>query len=776
MTSRPKQALPFAEKDEEWKNNNVIYHIGRCNIYPVTNTDAATLYAAAAGKLDEKLYTYVTNPLNMERPELKGYPSKMRNIDIISPNIQSLMGELNERFFEPIVIIINENVNNRIQQAEFDLRLNQIKQEFINGLVQKGMMPEEIAQTPMPDEVVKKTVSNLKAEIAKIGQDAVNIILQDCKIDQIRRKTFYDFIVLGRFFTYRTVRNNNPICNWTSPMEISYPQDPNIDYVHDGQSVRRAVNLPFTTLVDMFTESEQFQKILPDVESTLGQLGYQTIFTGGLTTDMLLGISSNNYYNTQGEGVLLEHVQWKSLRMMKRVTGKDMFGNEYKEDYDETYEALPNEDVEIYWVNQTWEGYRINSKWIIDVQPLEFQMGTYDNPSSCKLEYNGRVFGNNYIVPLSHVEKGIVYQIKYNIAHYHLEKIMNKNKDKITFFPLGAIPKKEGWDEFTVMYYADAHGYFFLDETDPSVTAAMQYMKVLDMSLYQYIKEIYGVLRQIKEDWDESIGFNRQRRGQNMASDGKGVNEESIFRSALVSEEFFTQHEECIVEDLNYLMSISKAAWIEGKKGSYSTSEFKRVDYNIDPTIYPYSDLNIYVKNSGKVKREVDSMKNVLGTLAQQTQNFSILPKIVQATNMPKLIEQLEELEAALAKSQEAAQQAEQQKVQLENESKENDRQLKIYEIDEQRDGNKEIALINLQGKLLSLEGGDTNGDGKIDAKDSATIALQRMDMVNKLQLEREKLMLKNKEIDTNARVAREQMQTDLQKAAIAARKAKKAS
>lgn len=759
MTSRPKQAIPESEKDAEWRKKNVLYWIGRCNIYPVTNADAAILYAAAAGKLDEKLYTYVTNPLNIDRPDLKGYPAKMRNIDIISPNVLSLMGEINERFFEPVVIIINEQLESKIAQEEYNLRLEKIKQEFINGLVEKGFLPEEIAETPLPDEIIKKTVSNLQREVAKMGQDAVEIILQDCKVDAVRRKTYYDFVVLGRFFTYSTILNKNPYYTWVSPMEISFPQDPNIDNVCNGQCVRRSVYTPFTTMIDIFQDDEEFQEIRDKLESELGQMGYQTIFTGGITTDMLLGMNGNNaYYNNQGDGVFLEHVQWKSQRKMLKVTGVGPFNNEYVEHYDETYEALPNEKVEVYYVNQVWEGYRANNRYIFGVRPLEHQMGTYDNPSACRLEYGGRVFGNNYITPLSHVEKGIVYQIKYNIAHYHLEKMMNKNKDKISTLPLGIIPKKEGWDEFTMMYYADAHGYFFIDETDPSALQAMQYLKVLDMSLYQYIKEMYGILRQIKEDWDESIGFNRQRRGQTMASDGKGVNEEALFRSSLVTEEFNTQHEEIIVEDLNYLMSLSKIAWQDGKKGAYAKGDFARVDYNIDPTVYPYSDINVYVKNSGKVKKEVDAMKNVLGTIAQQTEQYSILPKIIQSTNMPKLIDQLEEIERKLAERQQAALKAEQEKVAADNENKERDRQLKIYEIDT----DKEIKLLEIQTKLLDNINVDTNGDGKIDASDQANLELKRMELLKKYSLEYAKLNeAKNKRFQ-EAQLQRENMENDL--------------
>lgn len=155
--NRPKQKVSVSEKKKKsWKEGNVTYWIARCNTYPISNNDAVRLYKAAAGKLEEEDYTYVTNPLNTERPELMGYPSKMRNIDIISPNIQTLTGELNERFFNPMVSALNSNFKSLKEQKEFDLRFNMMKQLFVNDLVEQGLSPEELKQQPDNPEVIKK--------------------------------------------------------------------------------------------------------------------------------------------------------------------------------------------------------------------------------------------------------------------------------------------------------------------------------------------------------------------------------------------------------------------------------------------------------------------------------------------------------------------------------------------------------------------------------------------------------------------------------------------
>jgi len=641
-TTRPKQKLRKIEKDKDWKIRNATYWLGRCNYYPIANNEAISLLSAAAGKLDESVYTYVTNPLNTDRPNLQGYPSKMRNIDIISPNLLMLMGELNNRLFNPIVVAVNSDLQSKKEAKEKEMVLEQVKRDFINGLVEKGLLPEEIAKTPLPQEIINKTVSTLKDEMSIMGQQALDVIIKDKKVDEIRRKTFYDFIVLSRCFSYKAVRSNDLEYDWVSPLEISFINHPTLRNVENAEAVSRKVVLPFNTVVDMFSDEPEFQDIIDELETKISVTNYQPMYAG-FTTAMLRG-ENNQPYSTQSEGIFVEHFVFTSLCLKLKVSGVDIFGNPYTEEYDEDYIPSPTETVEEHWVNEKWHGYRIDGKHIIGVEPIDLQRGTIDNPNKCKNPYNGVIFNNNYIIPQSIVEKGIVYQIKYNIVHYHLEKTLAKNKDKMVFMPLGVIPQKEGWDEFTFLYYGDAHGFLFGDETNSQVLQAMQYIKSIDMSTLGYVKDMYGILQQIKADWDESIGVSRQRKGQAMASDGKSVNEEAVFRSSVMSEEFFKQHEDFIMSDLQGLLDLSQVAWSQGKKGTYVNSEFKNVYYDLNPEVFCYADFQIFVENSARTARQVAMLQEQLGSIAQQTNNISILPRIAQATNLSKLAEELKEI------------------------------------------------------------------------------------------------------------------------------------
>jgi hypothetical protein len=748
---RPKQkVLQGVKNTKDWKHNNIRYWGSKCNATFFNFKDMLVLFKTAAGILDESDYTYITNPLNTTDPKLKGYPAKMRNLDIVSPNIMMLMGELIDRFFNPVVVILNSDVKNQKLEKDYEIIKNYLKQEFINGLVSDGLLPQEQAVEQSQQKLEKELSKDYKNELAIIGQNALEYIMSFNEVLRIRRKTFYDFIVCSRFFTYRDICNEDLDYEYVSPFELSYLASPNVDFVEDAQAVRKRVKMTINQIIDKFREHPDFTKeIIDDLElniSSIGGAGF-SLNAPDLTQQFNSVFLTNNLHSsTDGTGV--EHIQWTSMKLMKKVEGTNIDGSKYIEEYDESYIPLEGEKVTDIWVNSKHEGYIINDKWVLGGEALEYQRGNINNPSKCKNSYNGRIFGNNYVIPQSIVQKGLIYQIKYNTVHYLMEKTLAKNKDKITIFPMGLVPEKEGFDMFTTMYYADAHGFLFIDETSEKAIAALQYMKVLDMSLGNYIQQSYQILQQIKQDWDDSVGVNRQRKGAMLASDGKGVSEQAEYRSAVMSEEFFMQHEEAIIKDIQCLVDLSKVAWQHGKKASFLNSNSKEVMLEIDPTVYSGLDLGVFVKNSKKEQQKIQAFQSQVGTIAQQTQNFSMLGKILDSTNMAELIKDMEELENKLNEQQQAQQETENKLEAARLESEEKDRQLKVYEIDENNERARDTALISAQASLLGSQEGV---EGVDDAMLLEDMNHKRLELASKIGIEREKILeSKNKRIDDN--------------------------
>lgn len=754
---RPKQRVSKKVKEtKEWKEANNNYWISRCNSF-YHSKDVDILYKAAAGKLDESDYTYVTNPLGSDNPKLQGYPSKMRNVDILSGNITTLLGELISRYFNPMAIAINADNKNKQYEQELSVRVDYFMQEFVNELVQQGLAPEEISKQQEPLEVKLKKVLNLKDEYAIIGQNALDYIRQFNSVDLIRRKTFYDLIVSSSMFTYRDICMEDTDYEYCHPKEMSWLSSPNIDFIEDCMAVKREKTMSISQLIDKFSDLEDFREILPQLENMVGissavNMPYYYGTSDIINTQELLNKLTNTPTTIlNSESFILQHVQWTGMKKMFKVNGVDDTGTPYEIHVDEDYIVDDTrEEAEEYWINEKMESYKIADIFVIGTKPLEYQRGSYNNPSKCKNSYNGRIFLGNYITPQSIVERGLVYQIKYNVIHYYLEMVLAKNMDKIILLPLGLIPDKEGWDEFTIMYYAKALGFLFVDESDPKVQLALSEVKVLDASLSNYIKDIYGLLRQIKADWDESCGVNDNRKGQGAASEGKAVNEERIYRGTMITEELFQEHEETIIKDLQCLVDLSKAAWQNGKKANFLSSDFKLIDLDIDPTIYQQIDLGVFIQNSGQAKKDMDMVKSQIGAIAQQTSQLNMIPRIAQATNMSKLIEQMDEMVFKLEEQEQAAKNAENELAKQQIEDKQKDRDLIQYEVDKKDDterykidSDKEVSLIDNQTKLLlgsKFTDGDFDNDNIPDVLEIEKLQQKREEANAYINLEVRKL------------------------------------
>ena len=328
------------------------------------------------------------------------------------------------------------------------------------------------------------------------------------------------------------------------------------------------------------------------------------------------------------------------------------------------------------------------------------------------------IYGRFYHVK-SPVEKLLPYQQRYNAIHWHMEKVMNKNKEKFVTLPRQLIPDDEDMDMFDMLHFADADSFLFLDEINNNTQAAANAIKIIDLSLNQYIQQLQGALIYIKQEAEEMLGITRQRKGQTYASDLKSVTEQSIYQSAIISEEFFLEHEEYIERDLKALLDLSKHAWKKGKKRHFFYSDniqfflileeggsFQSIEYSIN------------ISNGRKEAENKEKIRQQAQAFIQNANRPSIVAKLFQVNSVDKMIQYLEEEEEKVMQmnqqNQQVEQNIEQQKVEFERYKADLQASVKRYEVDMQR--------------LTELD--------KLDAADNSGIEQ------DKLNLEREKLIL----------------------------------
>lgn len=706
---KPKQRVPMSVKNtDEWKEENIKFFYKNCTGRSFSQAEISRLYRMAAGYLETHEYLYITDPLGVrERPALSGHPAEVRNMDIISPILMLLMGEKTKRPNLYQVFAKNSDFPSEKQQEQFNLWQKNIHLMFVNEMIKLGVyvpgMTDEQGQPvqePQSPEEIQMKLSSMTDWLAVQGQDAMDYIRNFNELDRNFRKGFYDWLVTSTVYSYKNVLYDDTVYEIVPLMEIEYLKGPNVDFIEDGDAVKRTQYMTINQIIDNFRDIEGMsQDILDDLESF--NTGYKDAATQKLFSqtevfyNRIFGINKG-YIATAGDTIEVCHLVWKSSQLIKRVSGQGPLGP-YTIDYDEDYEPSEGETVKELYISQNWEGYMFGGKHILGVQPIPISRTSMSNESVCKLPYNGRVFHSREARAKSPVEKLEVFQKKYNIVYHFFEKVMNKNKDKITFLPLSLIPNKPGWDELTTLYYADTTGFIFVDDSNAASMQSLQYVKSLDMSLGNYMEFVHRHLEQIKADAEEIMGINRQRKGESMASDAVTNNTAATVRSVISTEEMFVEFDEFEQREMQGLLDLSKFAFINGKKASYISSDGKVKYLEIVPESYCNSDFGVFVKNGGQEAEKLREFKQSAFAFAQNQMKPSLVAEIVDANNLAKLVIDMKKAEQELEQQQAQAAEAQNEQVQAEitQKAKQADDTIALgyYKVDSDNLTKKEIAL-----------------------------------------------------------------------------------
>lgn len=724
---RPKQRIPKSEKTADWAEQCGRYYRDACKP-AIEEAEAMKNYRLANGELDDREYLHVTNPINTNKWELMGYPAKLRNYDIISPNVNLLMGEKAKRRFPPIVYA--KNYNHSLQQGELrkKLLIENLQQQFVNNSRAMGV-PLEQEQIVNTFDMINRKVTSLPDEMAQQGQDALEFIIDYNDLPRNFRKGYYDWICNAMTYSYRDVIKNRTYYEIISPIHIAYLCSPHHDFIENGEAVKVRHKLSVNEIYDRFQADKDFKNNKELIEfleqygdsSSGGRTrssGYDYALSDQFSTGKLFqNVFGNRPEEEYSDGIEVEHIQWRSSAKIGKVPVADIFGNQDFIYVDEEFKTNEDIDIEWEWVDEIWETYCINDMHFVCSRPVPIQRGEYNRPQKAKLLYNGRNYFSRHTRPTSIVRKGEAYQKSVNIVKYKAEESLLKSLDKIILFPLGLIPKKEGWTEDKLMYYTRAMSFLFFDDTRPNANAMVSSMKEINMSMGEHILRSFELVSALKQEYDDVCGINRQRKAQINSSDGKGTTQAALETSYTMSEEMFLEYEEFERTEYTCLMDMSKFAFSDGIYAQFVKTDGQKAMLNImDPASYCATDFGVFVRNGSQELQNLNIMKQQVQPFVQNGASASGIAKLLEANNFSAIHKITAEMDAQLeARTQQEQQlqrdmQASQEKIQKDM------LDFKYYDAELKSATEVQVALIEegmqISDKLASLTtGGNVNGE-----------------------------------------------------------------
>lgn len=370
---------------------------------------------------------------------------------------------------------------------------------------------------------------------------------------------------------------------------------------------------------------------------------------------------------------------------------------------------------------------------------------------------------------------GLPFQIMYIINFYILEKTIAKSKGKIVLLDQNTIPRGKGWDEEKFFYFGEATGWGLINRNQTGVDKSYNQYQVLDLGLFDHIQHLIQMMEYCVTQYDRQVGLSPQAKAQVTSGEtATGVNA-AIGQSALITEMVFTGFDQLVRTDMEGLLNCSQISNIKGKRAVYTNSDMRTKLLEINPDYYCYADFGLMMVDSAAETAQLNRMRQYAQSFAQNGETPEAVLALETANNISTLKNQLAEIKEQQIKlaQQNAAseQEAELDRIELEQSFKEFEKLLDIQEMHEEYD--RKLDLVVTQGDInmaieagvASLEGGGNAAEYQ-EQREAAQedLRLKEKEIDRKMEddkrkaiLEQKKLEAKNRETKMKERVAKSQ-------------------
>lgn len=781
----PAQKISMSKKTKQWKESCVDYIIGQSGASRNSNSrtreeEMQTYYDLYNSIYNEKDLKYVTNPFKQD----DGFPATAQDYNIIKPKVDLLLGEETKRPFNFKVVRTSD-----IATSEMQDKAKQMLMDYVQAQIMSRLGPEEQAKYQqalqsgeiMTPEQIQKYLTKDYKDIAEIAAyHSLNYLKQKLNITHEFFKGWKDALIAGEEIYYVGILNGEPYVERINPLNFSYEQSVDLEFIHEASWCCRKMNMSATEIYDRFydkmSESQLNDLLEMTDDGTKGGINPQVRKTSmdypHIKTRTINGFSSNPFSNV--ENVNVWHCCWKSFKKIGFVTILDPeTGAEEEFEVDESYKVTGEEsNVEWTWIIEVWEGYRIGEDLYVGIQPIEYQHVSADNPNSQKLPYTGVVYNNTNSAPRSLVSMMKPLQYMYIVVWYRLELAMARDKGKVINMDITQIPKSMNIDPAKWMHYLGAMGVNFINPYEEGwdipgreggKPASFNQITSLDLTMASTIDQYINLMDKIESMVSEITGVTKQREGAISSNELVGNVERSVVQSAHITEPLFWVHNQVKKEVLNMLLNTSKAAWKDSGKMHlhYILDDATRAYLTLSEDFF-YEDMDVFVDDSTKNQQQVEALKQLMQPAMQNGASLLDVAEIITMDNITMIKNRLEDIEQKRMEQQQAMEeqqaQREQQMIQMQNEVKEEELMMKEAEMDLEKykidaDNATKITVAQLQA-YRGLEDQDQNDNGIPDTMEIAAQALAERKQASEEA---------GKQFEFNAKLREQQMKKEIE-------------
>lgn len=710
-------------------------------------------------------------------------PQHLRHYSIVTPPINQLKGELNNRPHKyKVKAIDDEAVNETI-----DFRTNLIKDFFLQNLYAslegQDVDPEQRMEM---EQQIQNQILDYTSTAEEWGNKLLNALKYTFDFKDKSQQSFLDFLVTGKEFHHFYPDNSRIGFNYKveNPSNVWYLANRNALTTNDCWAIGTIEVLSMSEIIDRYTltgeevehlneralqnlrnnEYSPLAPALPDPQDPLWQLTFENVgdFANG-------GIDTNVFsFNSQHAFTVIT-AYWQSKKKIFKRTFLDEDGYQQEMFVSEDYEfdkEIGDISLEELWINEWWRGVKIGADIYVDVEPLEF---IDKSPIVGIINTTRNTQGKSLLDLLK------PYQVLYNICMNQLWELLEKEIGVVFLGDLKVVPRKDSQDPIeTMLWNARNRGTLLIDTSIENTGGAVQFNQFsrLDLTRSAEIQVRIQLAQQLRQEAYQLIGITQQRLGAVQASEAATVNNNALQQSFAQTETWFAFHDSVLREVYQTILEV--AQYIELQKPSstlnYLNSELENVFLRVTNNELLH-ELFVFVTSYAEDKQTLDQLKQLAQPAMQNGAELSEMLDLFTADSersLRKTLQDVQKRKQAILDQQNAMQQQQMEQQQEQFQMKmQMDEQRRIEEA-QREDMNKELDRQNrLEIEKLRGIANEGSFSPTVDTTDlliKQTKLSQEMSKQNfeksmkskEMSLKEKELQLREKDIDTKLQIAKE--------------------
>jgi len=792
VTSSHRTRIPSSQKTEDWHIEKAKEIMGNSRFPRHFDKDLVN-YDLVNGILNQGDFEYITKPYGITP---RAYiPEEMQNFPIVVDSLKALEGEMlkrpnNVRVYATNPEAFNEMINEKTQLIQ-EVVIQQIKQGRMEAAIAANpeLAEDEEALAEMeenimtPDEI-EQNMKDFRDSYEKLGNELLNYFNHQLNLKHKFYKAFKHGLISGKEVYATPIVNGEPNLLVINPLYFDCDKDPDLDFIHEGEWAVAYYRMTPSNVVNTYHEfltEDQIERIYRAKNKNSLTVQVQD----GWEIDMVdiddwrgnngrIGINGDEKARTY---VVVRHCVWRDWYKIGYLTYLDEEGVEQLIQVPEGYKMNKEAGdlhIEWDWLPEIREMTCIDEDIWVKGQAVEDIPKDPDNPYYCPLPYTGILHNNLNSVETSLVDIMKPYQYFYNIVHRKLQEELASDKGQKLLANINQIPTSAGIDLAKWQYYMEIDGVIWVNPNEEGNRGNndLTSWRSVDLSAARSINQKIELLEYIEGKCKASAGINNARLGQQGNNELVGTTQQQIVQSSNLTESWFAVHDMGKRYAIKMLLDTAKIAYqkFPNKKISYILSDMSKKIIELDVEKLSCSVWGIFVSNATEDIQMYNELKQ-LSQAAIQNQSITLagLAKTIRSGATPGDI--IKAIEDGENKMQQRQQEAEEANRQLQAEIAQKQMELKLlemelekYKIDTQNETNIKVAEINTfrfqkdsdidnneVPDWLEIEKFKSDKDVKKEE-----LEFKKKESSIKQSIEMQKLALKNKEIDTDLKIAKE--------------------